>query len=130
MTVQGNNMCLFHHGQEPPSLPALSIQAELRACILQMSSRSALEFGVLKERSGMIGSFGGTQVATQVSLVVLLLGTMCGDCAVLHDAGLRTVHKLWLGSPPGAQPLCTRAPLPPAPSPLLVGNPPSEAESC
>lgn len=42
------------------------------------------------------------QVLTQVSLVVLLLGTMCGDCALLHDVGLRTVHNLWLGPPPGA----------------------------
>mmetsp|Transcript_4826 Transcript_4826/g.13876 ORF Transcript_4826/g.13876 Transcript_4826/m.13876 type:complete len:470 (+) Transcript_4826:249-1658(+) len=51
---------------------------------------------------GVAEAIGGKRwkVATQVSLVVLLLGTMCGDCAVLHDAGLRTVHKLWLGSPP------------------------------
>jgi hypothetical protein len=41
------------------------------------------------------------QVFTQVSLFLLLFGTMCGDFALLHDAALRAVSKLWLGAPPG-----------------------------
>lgn len=41
------------------------------------------------------------QVITQISLFLLLFGTLCGDFALLHDASLRAVNKLWLGSPPG-----------------------------
>lgn len=41
------------------------------------------------------------QVITQISLFLLLFGTLCGDFALLHDAALRAVNKLWLGAPPG-----------------------------
>ena len=44
-----------------------------------------------------------SQVATQVSLFLLLFGTLCGDFALLHDAALRAVTKLWLGDPPGME---------------------------
>ncbi len=43
----------------------------------------------------------GLQVVTQVSLVGLLFGTLCGDFALLSDVGTRTVHRLWVGQPPG-----------------------------
>ena len=43
------------------------------------------------------------QVVTQVSLFLLLFGTLCGDFALLHDAALRAVTKLWLGDPPGME---------------------------
>lgn len=46
------------------------------------------------------------QVVTQVSLFLLLFGTLCGDFALLHDAALRAVNKLWLGSPPGEPTAC------------------------
>jgi hypothetical protein len=36
-----------------------------------------------------------------VSLFLLLFGTLCGDFALLHDAALRALGKLWLGEPPG-----------------------------
>lgn len=51
---------------------------------------------------GVAEAIGGKswKVLTQLSLVVLLLGTLCGDCALLHDVGIRTVHNLWLGPPP------------------------------
>jgi hypothetical protein len=40
-----------------------------------------------------------------VSLFLLLFGTLCGDFALLHDAALRAVAKLWLGDPPGMAPV-------------------------
>ena len=46
-------------------------------------------------------SSGVLQVVTQISLVGLLFGTLCGDFALLSDVGTRTVHRLWLGPPPG-----------------------------
>lgn len=51
---------------------------------------------------GVALAIGGKpwKVLTQVSLVTLLLGTLCGDCALLHDVSLRTVYNLWSGPPP------------------------------
>ena len=40
-----------------------------------------------------------------MSLFLLLFGTLCGDFALLHDAALRAVTKLWLGDPPGMAPV-------------------------
>lgn len=40
-----------------------------------------------------------------MSLFLLLFGTLCGDFALLHDAALRAVTKLWLGAPPGVEPV-------------------------
>lgn len=41
------------------------------------------------------------QVITQVALVGLLFGTLCGDFALVSDVGQRAVGRLWLGTPPG-----------------------------
>ena len=47
-----------------------------------------------------------SQVITQVSLVGLLFGTLCGDFALLSDVGMLAVNRLWMGTAPGVPQLC------------------------
>jgi hypothetical protein len=42
------------------------------------------------------------QVVTQISLVALLFGTLCGDFALLADVGSRAARRLWSGEAPPA----------------------------